>query len=394
MKLAIVTNILTPYRVPLFAAMAERVEHLRVFVMAANEENRDWHLPRAAFDWQVLPGWHVRLPGAPIALHLNHGVGRALREFDPDVVLSGGFAPANVAAWSFCLRRRRAFVNWGELSALDLTVSLPKRLLRRVLIGGGRAAIASSSSARAVFIHYGAKPQSVLTALMPIEVERFRDAAEQYRSGAASAAARSTYSGPVLLNVGRLVDSKGCRELFAIYAELLNTHPGATLLIAGDGPRRAFYEELARARGWSNVRFLGYQQADEVAKLLALADAFVFPTLADPYGAVLCEAMAAGLPVAASVHAGATLDLVEDGVSGVRIEPRDAISSAASIRRLLALTAVERTALCTSALARVRQCDIGHGADAMVQFLGALTTGQSLPDRTRTLTSTGSGGSR
>jgi hypothetical protein len=95
-KVAVVTNILTPYRVPLFEAMRARVEQLRVFVMAQREENRDWQIPPVSFGCELLPGWHVRVGSMPVSLHVNHGVGGALHRFGPDVVLSGGFAPANI----------------------------------------------------------------------------------------------------------------------------------------------------------------------------------------------------------------------------------------------------------------------------------------------------------
>jgi glycogen(starch) synthase len=300
-------------------------------------------------------------------MHVNYGVGRALGGFAPDVVLSGGFSPANAAAWWYCRRRRRAFINWGELSQVDLTgVGPSKRALRRVLIAGADGAIASSSVARDVFFTYGAQPERVLTALMPIDVERFHTGARRARHARTDP---SGYSSPVLLTVGRLAEGKGYQELLAMYAEILRTHPGATLLIVGDGPRRAAYETRVRQCGWRNVHFLGFRQSDEVATMLALADVFIFPTLADSFGAVLSEAMAAELPVAASIHAAATLDLVEDGVTGFRIEPRDAAASAAVIRRILELSDAERVELGARAYNRVRQYDIAPTAQAMADFL-------------------------
>lgn len=366
-KLAIVTNILTPYRIPLFTALRARVERLRVFVMAEREENRDWELPCSAFEWEVLPGWHLRLPTAEVAKHVNFGVGRALGRFAPDVVLSGGFSPANAAAWWYCRRRRCAFVNWGELSQIDLTgVSPPQRALRRMLIAAGDGAIASSSVARGVFLHYGAEPERVLTALMPVDVERFHGGVLRARQDRIN---QTGYSAPVLLCVGRIARGKGFDELFAIYAEILRTHPDASLLIAGDGPQRAAYESRARERGWRNVHFLGFLQTDAVAEILARAEIFIFPTLADTFGAVLSEAMAAELPVVASIHAAATLDLVEDGVTGFRIEPRDAVASAAAIRRILELSDSERADLGERAYTRVKQHDIAPTAEAMADFL-------------------------
>ena len=322
MNLAMVTNILTPYRIPLFEAIGKRVDRLHVLLMAEREENRDWTLAPATFQHEVLPGFHVKLPGAEVSLHVNHGVMRALRRMNPDVVLSGGYAPANLTAWLYCRLHRRLFLGWGELSLHDVErTSALKRALRRVMTTWSAGSIASSSEAREVFIHFGALPERVLMSPMPIDIERFHEGAQRWRDSDWLQTERRRYPGPILLSVGRLTERKGYRELFAIYAKVLGQRSDVSLLIVGDGPDRAIYESHVRSQNWKHVHFLGFRQADEVVKYLALADIFVFHTLADPFGAVLSEAMAAELPVVSSIYAAATMDLVDDGVTGFRIDP-------------------------------------------------------------------------
>jgi glycosyltransferase involved in cell wall biosynthesis len=62
---------------------------------------------------------------------------------------------------------------------------------------------------------------------------------------------------------------------------------------------------------------------DELPAYYAAADVFVFPTLDDPFGIALLEAAASGLALIASEHAGATVDFVEDGESGLVFDPHD-----------------------------------------------------------------------
>ncbi len=372
-NLAIVTNILTPYRIPLFAAIRKRVDRLHVLLMAAQEENRQWKLGSTSFSHEVLPGFHVKPPGADVSAHVNFGVMRALRRVNPDVVLSGGFAPANVAAWAYCRLHRRSFVGWGELSIKDTAqTSMAKRGLRRVLTAWSDGAIASSSDARDVFVHYGLRPDRILTSIMPIDVEFFHQRATAWRSTAGFETERARYPGPIVLSVGRLTEPKGYRELFAMYAEIVKRRPDVSLLIVGDGPERAEHEATVRARGWTRVHFLGFQQADEVAKYLALADVFVFHTLCDPFGAVLSEAMAAGVPAVSSVYAAATRDLIEDGVTGFRIDPKDTQPAADTIVNVLDSPPDQLAALRRAAYDRVSVSDIERSADRMVTYLSAL----------------------
>lgn len=157
MKLAVVTNILTPYRVPLFAALAEGVDDLTVLLMAKQEENRQWQIGPVPFRTEILPGWHVRPKGAEVAVHFNYGVIRRLRQLDADVVLSGGFAPAHLAAFAYCKVFKKRYVQWGEFTLRDgAQSSAVRRFLRRTVIRGADACIASSGEAREAFLHYGA----------------------------------------------------------------------------------------------------------------------------------------------------------------------------------------------------------------------------------------------
>ena len=373
MNLTVITNILTPYRVPLFDAIGKRVGRLHVLLMAEREENRDWTFGATSFKCDVLPGFHVKLPGAEVSLHINHGVMCALRRLNPDVVLSGGYAPANLTAWLYCRLHRRPFVGWGELSMQDVAhTSRLKRGLRRMMTSWSDGAIASSTDAHDVFLHYGATASKILVAVMPIDVEFFHVQAANWRRSDWFRHERTRYTTPILLSVGRLAEGKGYRELFAIYEGIVKQRPGVSLLIVGDGPERAAYEAYVQAQNWKHVHFLGHRQADEVVKFLALADVFVFPTLLDRFGAVLSEAMAAELPVMSSIHASATSDLVDDGVTGFRIDPRNAERSADAVLQVLAMTPAERVALGRAAYERVRRHDIDATADHMVDFLKSL----------------------
>lgn len=293
-----------------------------------------------------------------------------LRALQPDVVLSGGYTPANISAFLYCKMFHKAFIGWGELTLQEPSnFSLIRRTIRRILIGWSDGSIASSGSARETFLHYGASPNRVLTATLPLEVISLQKRVEHIRSTPQLLATQAKFSRPVLLSVGRITKLKGYQELFAIYDELLVTHPSTSLVIVGDGPDRRYFEDLAKQRGWSQVHFVGYVQQEELATYFALSDMFVFHTLYDQFGLVLSEAMAAGVPVASSIYAVATSELVDDGITGFRIDPRDTNASAETIRQLLDMPPSRRTQLVQAAFQRVLPCDSQRSATRMVEFL-------------------------
>ena len=370
MKLAVVTNILTPYRLPLFEQFGRRTKECTVLLQAEREENRQWRLGSITFKAEVLPGFHFRSRGAEVSLHLNYGVLRRLRRLQPDVVLSGGFAPAHVAAHVYCKLFGKRYVQWGEFTLNDGAERSPlRRSVRRLLVGGADGCIASSEAAQDAFQHFGAAVDSILTASMPFEAEALHQRVNMCRELLPKATTHQRYPGPVLLSVGQLIPRKGYEELFAIYREVIRVRPEVTLLIAGDGPCRQAYERFIRSEHWSRVVFLGHVHEQELPRYLALADLFVFPTRYDAYGLVLAEAMAAGLPVVSSIHAAATQDLVEEGVTGFAMNPGDILASAKTILRVLALSIEQREVIGRAAYERVRSCDTEPTADRMIRFL-------------------------
>jgi glycosyltransferase involved in cell wall biosynthesis len=166
-----------------------------------------------------------------------------------------------------------------------------------------------------------------------------------------------------------LVALKGYPEMFRIYEKLIETCPEASLVIVGDGPERQTYEQEVQLRGWHRVHFVGHVQPPELPRYFAIADVFVFHTLIDAYGLVLGEAMAAGVPAVSSVHAAATRDLIEEGVTGFSIDPKDAVASAERILALVGMPQESRHAMVEAAYRRVLNCDSAHAADRMILFL-------------------------
>jgi glycosyltransferase involved in cell wall biosynthesis len=139
---------------------------------------------------------------------------------------------------------------------------------------------------------------------------------------------------PLVLEIGRLCDVKGQRELIEAAALVPSVH----VALAGDdleqgGAYRALLERLAADRGVSDrVHLLGYRSDPDA--LLEEADVFVLPSWIEGLPLVVLEAMVHAKPVVATA-VGGTPELVEDGVTGLLIPPRDRDRLAAAIRTLV-----------------------------------------------------------
>jgi glycosyltransferase involved in cell wall biosynthesis len=138
----------------------------------------------------------------------------------------------------------------------------------------------------------------------------------------------------LVLAIGRLVEKKGFRYLIEAAARVAPVH----VLIAGDGDLRAELEMQARSLG-APVTFLGSVERSRLSGLLATVDIVAVPSVVDRAGNVdglpntLLEALAAGRAVVASRVAGIP-EVIDDGVNGVLVPPRDVPGLADALRRL------------------------------------------------------------
>jgi glycosyltransferase involved in cell wall biosynthesis/predicted metal-dependent phosphoesterase TrpH len=157
-----------------------------------------------------------------------------------------------------------------------------------------------------------------------------------------------------VLYAGRLTKEKGVELLIEAFERARERDPRLHLLLAGGGPE----EELLRRRlGPGNgedadhVTFLGWLDREELARVYASSDLFLFPSRTDTYGQVIAEAQASGLPVVA-VAEGGPVALIDDRRTGWLCPPEpDALASALA---QLAASPFLRERIARDALAAVR----------------------------------------
>ena len=134
--------------------------------------------------------------------------------------------------------------------------------------------------------------------------------------------------------VARLEAEKGVADLIRALPQVLRRWPATRLAVWGEGSRRRELSELISALNLSGRAALRGFHPD-AHRHAAAADLFALPSPAEPFGLVLLEAMAAALPVVAC-RSGGPLEIVEDGVTGLLVEPRSPAALAAALIDLAA----------------------------------------------------------
>ncbi|MBI1976043.1 MAG: glycosyltransferase family 4 protein [Candidatus Omnitrophica bacterium] len=141
---------------------------------------------------------------------------------------------------------------------------------------------------------------------------------------------------PVIGSIGRLAAGgvKGFDLLLRAAVLLVPKFPNLRILLAGEGPRRSYLQQLAQELGIDQkVRFVGV--VEDIRIPLALMDLFIFPSRwPEAFGLTLVEAMAAGKPVIATM-VGAVPEIVQHGSDGWLVEPDNVSLLAGGILKLL-----------------------------------------------------------
>lgn len=314
-RIAFLTNCVAPYHKPVFDLLASRYgrENFRILLSTPMESNRSWPLEWDGLDVVVqktatLKGrWrHPRGFRESTQVHFPLDTLSQLRRFSPDVVISIelGFRSLSAVAFTKIQRGSRTIL-WTEVNeSTEQGRGLARKVLRRWLVRHAHAFLALGQGGMRYIESLGAPPRKVFELLYTTDVNRF-------------ARRQSSAIEKSLLYVGQLIERKGLLPFTAALKRWAEENPSREieLVFAGSGPLRQALQAQAIPPNL-HFDFLGDVSYSDLPGVYANAGVLVFPTLADTWGVVVNEAMAAGLPVLGSIHSQAVQKLVIDGRSG------------------------------------------------------------------------------
>lgn len=304
-RIALVTNLPPPYRVPVFNLLGRhpKVDFHAIFC-AAREPNRSWDLPAFEFNQHHLKECFLSWRGRYI--HHNIDVLSTLNRLQPDVVITDGFNPTHL--YAFMAARQRG---WQHVAMTDGTLkserslSAMHRVLRRWVLHNSAAFIAASSGGTRLFESYGVPGERCFYSWLCADNAAFLPSETLERS-------------LDFIFCGRFEPDKA--PLFALaVARATAKRLGRKLSIsfAGSGSLDQILTQAASsAADEIEVKLQGFLQQHQLPNFYRSGRVFLFPTRADVWGVVANEACAAGLPVIVSPHAGVAGELIVNGRNG------------------------------------------------------------------------------
>jgi len=322
------TNILPPYRVPLFNTLGrflrERGYDFKVVFLAERESNRQWRVRKEELKVEhvLLPGWHYFLWRYEFPIHINPGIWKFLKKENPDVIIAGGYSiPAYWVGLLYCKVFKKKLILWTSTTPECVKGrDVIRRSLRAFFIRQADAFVTYGTRAADFLEQFGVDKGSVFIGCNVGDVEFFKKATAEYRKSHNFHKEKKKFSSPVLLFVGQLISRKGILQLLQALSGL-KSRPW-TLIAVGSGPLQGEIEKQLRKKNLQDrVHLVGFHEKEALAKFYALADIFVLPSLQEPYAIVVSEALASGLFTITSRYDGAAWDLIKPGENGLVVDP-------------------------------------------------------------------------
>ncbi len=295
---------------------------------------------------------------------------RLLDNLQPTVILVPGYAslPALcAAAWGRIHGAKTILMSESnyEDHPRGVLSELLKRTLVTLLFNGG---VAGGRRAASYLRRLGVPQEKIASAYDVVDNRYFASQAARHRDDAGESGRL-----PYFLFVGRLAPEKNISILLQAHVQYLASGGIWPLVIVGDGPLREQLHEQARTQIQSGkVIFAGHKNIHELPGFYAFAGCFVLPSIREPWGLVVNEAMASGLPIIASSRCGCCDDLVENGVNGFVIDPRNPSALAAVLERVSGMPKEERMRMAARSLAIIHGYSPERWASEIQRLTGIL----------------------
>jgi glycosyltransferase involved in cell wall biosynthesis len=305
MKVALVTNMPAPYRVPCFNIIHQFLgDDFKVFFCASLEPNRKWNIPLMEFRHVFLKEKiHVKKDGVTF-VHNNPDIIRHLKAYDPDIIITGGFNPTMLYAFLYTLWNRKKHIPLSDAWALsERHLSVGHKAIRGFVYHFSNAYLACSLKGKEYYESYGLSGDRIFISPYTINNNLYSNN---------KAFAERKYD---LLFAGQFTERKKPLFFTKVASLVYQKKKDLKLLLLGDGPQRDIILEELRTQGIS-FDYGGYAKQEELPGYYSDSKLFLFPTENDAWGVVANEAAAAGTPVIGTPYAGCSGELIIDGRNG------------------------------------------------------------------------------
>lgn len=335
-KIAFVTNSKAPYRRLQFEEFAKNKKiKISVYYTNKNYHGRKWDVKEInGVDEYRLNGFKLFKRYG----YLNSGLLEIVKS--NDIIMIGGYEqPTYIMLAILCKIFKKPYIvlfDGISTNSLKKREHYLKLLIKKLIIKHSTKVFINGGVSEIYFRDIlKCNPNKIYNQILTVDVSKIMELAKQnqhYRN-----LYREKYNIPqdrkVILYSGRLVKVKNVETVVRAIANLENKEE-YMLFIIGGGEEEENIKHIANKLN-VQIYITGFlSNQDELFEHYFIGDALILPSIYEPWGLVINEALAAGLPVLVSSICGCSLDLVKDGYNGYIIDPYDINDISSKIEKI------------------------------------------------------------
>jgi len=337
-KVAIVHNIISPYRIPLFERLSEHPSiDLFVYFCARTHKNRKWNIFKSdKYNYEILSGVTVDFVG--VIYHINPVIISKLMKEKYDAIIIGGSTYFTTqAAFITSKLLKTPIILWSEgiegaQSFLGKAISpLTKYIVRNV-----DAIVVPGTMSHDFHIKQGAVQGKIFIAPNIVDNRMFIQKSSKFKEEKGRFKRElNIQNEKIILFVGQLIKRKGVEYLIRAYKRLKEEYADVCLVIIGDGVLKNELEEICIKEEIKDVHFTGWISEEQKIIYYTIAELFVLPTLKDLCPLVINEAMCCGLPVISTKAAGCAVDMIMPEENGFIVDEANIDQLYSAMKKIL-----------------------------------------------------------
>jgi glycosyltransferase involved in cell wall biosynthesis len=239
-----------------------------------------------------------------------------LNELNPDIVIAGAIAfPSGAAAVRWATENKKKVIIFDDARIEDILRPRIIDWVKRKIFSCVDAVFCPSPAWDNTFAYFGFKNEQIFYGVDVVNNSFWQENSSQPKS--------VELPEKYILTVGRQISIKNVQLLLKAYQEYQHRikEYSMSLVIVGEGEENNKLKSYAEKEQLYNIHFIPFQSQEILKIIYSKASVFVLPSLGEPWGLVVNEAMASGLPVLVSNRVGCASTLVKVGENGFTFSP-------------------------------------------------------------------------
>lgn len=324
-KVVIIHNIIAPYKVALFNELSTLIPNMEVIFIAEKEIRRDWNIDYTKINFP----YTLLFKGAIDSINsymIAKKTWSTLENIRPQTSIICDYS--NIFGWvalRWAKKNKNNLIFWLDSTYDDKKHYFPIEPVKHFFLKHFDTFLAPGKKTKHYLEYMKVDSSKIFTTGYSVNNDFFIEQYQLYKNKKETLLNKLEIKRKQnFIFIGRFSPEKNILNLLNSFLEISKNNGEWGLILLGDGPLKNEIDTFISNNNLQNKILLpGFIQQDRIVKYLIASDVFILPSLSEPWGLVVNEAMLCHLPVIVSTKCGCQPELVQEGVNGFSFDPNN-----------------------------------------------------------------------